>query len=133
MDNEKYISFLKKIIEDTKENKIQWRYLDSNISLYEGMEWTKMKTEFGLFPPKEHVYPNFDTENSFYTSIIDTYVVLLVHINQPAILYVVPKTYKKVVVLNPDEYGELITRLLNLVESQFPTGENFIEEYVSKN
>lgn len=133
MDSERYVSFLKKIIEDTKENKMQWRYLDSNDSLYEGMEWTKTKTEFGLFSQKEHVYPDFDTENSFYTSIMDTYIVLLVHSNQPAILYIVPKTYKKVVTLRPDEYGELITRLLNLVESQFPNGENFIEEYIGKN
>lgn len=133
MDKDRYVSLLKKIIEDTKEMKIIWHYLDSNVSLYEGMNWTKTKTEVGLFSAKEHVYPNFDTENSFYTSIMDTYIVLLVHSNQPAILYVVPKTYKKVVTLSPDEYGELITRLLNLVESQFPNGEHFIEEYVGKN
>ena len=58
---------------------------------------------------------------------------LLVRSNQPAVLYVVPNTYKKIVKLSPDEYGELITRLLNLVESQFPNAEDFIEEYIGKN
>ena len=103
MDNERYVFLLKKIIEDTKENKVVWHYLDSNHSLYEGMNWTKTKTEFGFFPAKEKVYPNFDVENSFYTLIRDTYIVLLVYSNQPAILYVVPKTYKKVVTLSPDK------------------------------
>lgn len=133
MDNERYVFLLEKIIEDTKENKVVWHYLDSNYSLYEGMNWTKTKTEFGFFPAKEKVYPNFDVENSFYTLIRDTYIVLLVYSNQPAILYVVPKTYKRVVALSPDKYGELITRLLNLVESKFPDGEDFIEEYIGKN
>lgn len=132
MGNEKYILFLTNIIENTKERRIEWDYLDTNVSLYEGMNWTKTKTEFGVFSTKEKEYPNFDRENSFYTSIGNTYIVLLVHSNQPAILYVVPNTYKKVVKLSPDEYGELITRLLNLVESQFPNAEDFIEEYIGK-
>lgn len=133
MDNEKYISFLKKVIEDTKEKKMVWHYLDSNASLYEGMNWTKKETEYNFFSTKEKVHPDFDTEDSFYTSIGNTFIVLFVDNSQPAILYVVPNTYKKVVTLSPDEYGELITRLLNLVESQFPNGENFIEEYIGKN
>lgn len=133
MGNEKYIIFLKNIIEDTKNRKMEWDYLDANASLYEGMNWTRTKTEFSALSTKEKEYPNFDRENSFYTSIGSTYIVLLVRSNQPAVLYVVPNTYKKIVKLSPDEYGELITRLLNLVESQFPNAEDFIEEYIGKN
>ena len=64
--------------------------------------------------------------------VVQTYVVLYVWNNNPAKLYVVPNTYKKVVKLEPDEYGEYITRLLNLVQSQFPSGEAFIDSILNQ-
>lgn len=36
----------------------------------------------------------------------------------------------KVVILSPDLYGEFITRLLNLVQSQFPSGDAFIDSFL---
>ena len=40
------------------------------------------------------------------------------------------ETYKKVVEFSPDEYGEYITRLLNLVQSQFPSADAFIDDFL---
>lgn len=128
---EQYGLFLMKILQMTKEQKLTWRYLDSNEELYTGMNWTKTTTRLGLFSEKETVLPNFDCEDSFYTEIGDTNIVILVKNNQPATLYVVPSTYKKVVRLDADEYGELITRLRNLVQSYFPSAEAFINNLLN--
>lgn len=43
---------------------------------------------------------------------------------------VILETYKKVVEFSPDEYGEYITRLLNLVQSQFPSADAFIDDFL---
>ena len=49
MADNRYIDFLNKLINETKEKKINWKYLDSNKSLYEGMNWTYTSTEYSLF------------------------------------------------------------------------------------
>lgn len=130
---DKYTEFLEEILRRTKENKLSWNYLDKANSLYEGMNWTRRSTEYGLFGKQVNLYPDFDTENSFYCSIDKTYLVLLVCNNQPATFYVVPATFKNVVILAADEYGGLITRLLNLVRSFFPDGEVFIDSFLREN
>lgn len=129
---DKYADFLEEILRQTKENMLSWNYLDKVKSLYEGMNWTSRSTEFGLFGKQVSLYPDFDTENSFYCNIDKTYLVLLVRNNQPATFYVVPATFKNVVTLTADEYGNLITRLLNLVRSFFPDGEVFIDSILQK-
>lgn len=132
MSEQRYVDFIEKIIERTKEKKIAWRYLDTNKALYEGMHWTTTKTDFGFLASiKEITLPDFNQEDSFYANIDGTYIVIYVWKDQPASLYVVPETYKKVVWLTPDEYGASITRLLNLVQSQFPSGEGFIDSILS--
>ena len=132
MSEQRYVDFIENIIERTKEKTIDWRYLDTNKALYEGMHWTKSKTEFGLFTSsKEVTLPDFNQEDSFYANVGGTCIVIYVWKDQPASLYVVPETYKKVVWLAPDEYGASITRLLNLVQSQFPSGEGFIDSILS--
>lgn len=133
MANNKYINYIKEIIELTKEKRIKWRYLDSNKRLYEGMEWTYTRKEGGiLFEAKERVVPNFDVENSFYVLIDNFYTVILVRYNSPADLYIVPETFKNVINLTSDEYGEYTTRLLNLVQSQFPNAETFIDNFLNQ-
>ena len=134
MAEQKYVDFIEGIINRTKEKKISWRYLDSNESLYEGMRWTKTRSEYVMFGTnKEVTSPDFDVESSFYAAIRNMFVVIYVWGSHPAKLYVVPNTYKKVVTLTPDEYGEYITRLLNIVQSQFPNAETFIEEFTKRN
>ncbi len=131
MADQRYIDFLNKLINNTKQKEIRWKYLDTNKSLYEGMEWTTTSTEFSIFAgSKEKVTLDFNREDSFYVNEGGTYIVIYVWGNQPAKLYVVPETYKKVVEFSPDEYGEYITRLLNLVQSQFPNGEAFIDDFI---
>lgn len=131
MAEKKYIEFLNKLIDDTKERKIDWKYLDKNKTLYEGMNWTKVSSVLGLFSgEKEKTYADFNVEDSFYTIVNETYIVIYVYGTQPATLYVIPGTFKKVVMLSPDLYGEFITRLLNLVQSQFPSGDAFIDSFL---
>ena len=131
MAEKKYIEFLNKLIDDTKERKIDWKYLDKNKTLYEGMNWTKVSSVLGLFSgEKEKTYADFNVEDSFYTIVNETYIVIYVYGTQPATLYVIPGTFKKVVILSPDLYGDFITRLLNLVQSQFPSGDAFIDSFL---
>ena len=133
MADQRYIDFIENMINKTKEKKIRWYYLDGKQELYEGMGWTKSKKEYELFRGNiEILTPNFNTEESFYASIDDIYIVIYVWKDQPAKLYIVPYTYKKVTTLTPDEYGEYITRLLNLVQSQFPNAETFIDNFLKK-
>lgn len=132
MADQRYVDFLNKLIDETKNRKIGWKYLDTNKPLYNGMEWTETTHEFNLFAGStEKVSINFNKEDSFYANENGTYIVIYVLGNQPAKLYVIPETYKKIVILNPDEYGEYITRLLNLVQSQFPNAEAFIDDYLN--
>lgn len=132
MSDAKYIRFISEILKRTKEKRLEWRYLDTNQALYEGMGWVNKKIEYGFFTPnKVVVSPDFNDEDSFFARIDNVFVVIYVKQNQPAKLFVVPETYKKVVVLTPNEYGEYITQLLNLVQSQFPDGESFIDGIIN--
>lgn len=132
--NNQYVEFIEKIIHKTKEHRIRWDYLDKNQDLYLGMDWLKVKSQMdNLFPQKDKYYYDFDEENSFYAKINDTYVVLRVRrANLPADLYVVPYTYKRVVKMAADEYGEHITRLMNLVQNEFPDGKSFIDKLLAE-
>ena len=133
MVDQRYIDFIEKIISKTKEKNLNWRYLDSNKELYENMGWTNSRSEYDiLMREKIFLIPKFNTDDSFYTNINNMYVVIYVWENQPAKLYIVPPTYKKVTTLPPDEYGEYITRLLNLVQSQFPNAEAFIDNFLNE-
>ena len=134
MADQRYIKFIEYIISLTKQAEISWKYLDSNKALYESMHWvTEGEEKWSLLGNRTVLYPEFNREESFYVGINDANVVLLVRNSEPASMYVVPYTYKKVVQLDADEYGEYITRLHNLVESQFPDGETFIDNLLAQN
>lgn len=134
MAEKKYLDFIRKIIQQTKENVLQWDYLDTNKPLYEGMGWVNKKINYNFFYSNtETISPNFDVEDSFFTRIDGMSVVLFVRQEELAKLYVVPNTYRKVVILTPDEYGEYITQLFNIVQSKFPNAELFIDEFLGKN
>lgn len=134
MAEKKYLDFIRKIIQQTKENVLQWDYLDTNKPLYEGMGWVNKKINYNFFSfNTETISPNFDVEDSFFTRIDGMSVVLFVRQEELAKLYVVPNTYRKVVILTPDEYGEYITQLFNIVQSKFPNAESFIDEFLGKN
>lgn len=134
MADQRYIDFLSKLISDTKEKKINWKYLDSNIELCKSMNWAEISTEINLITGStEKVSMDFNREDSFYMHEKGTFVVVYVWGKQPAKLYVIPNTYKKIVTLTPNVYGEYITRLLNLVQSQFPNAETFIDSFIKSN
>lgn len=133
MANEKYVAFIEKLIEMTKMRKLAWAYLDKNDTLCKGMEW-KTETRSLLMMLDDTISTkHFDSENSFVCRRGSTYVVLLMKsgVSVPA-LYVVPNTYKGVVVLRADDYGEYITRLFNLVKSGFPHADTFIDEFLAE-
>lgn len=137
MINKKYIMFIRRLIDLTKENKIEWKYLDSNTHLCEEMAWCEKKSPIttiqdSLSGSFERAY-YFDVENSFYTKIDETYIALVVQDNNPASLMIIPNTYKKVVTLYPSDYGENITRLLNIVQNEFPSGEAFVDCFLREN
>ena len=132
MADSRYIRFIDELIKQTKASSINWEYLDSNSLLYESMHWYN-EENINIFGSKNKLVPDFNTEDSFYTNIKKTYIVIYVHKNNPASLYIIPSTFKKIVQLNAEEYGNYITRLLNLVQSKFPDGETFIDDFIGIN
>lgn len=122
ISNDRYTRFLNKVLEMTKANGLSWKYLDHSKVLYEGMAWT----------PDYESFQGFNTEQSFYCTSDKTYIVLLVYNTAPANIYVVPNTFRNVVCLPAEEYGDIITRLLNVVRSQFPDGEAFIDKFLGE-
>lgn len=131
MADEKNIKVIAKIINQTKEGKIAWEYLDKKAEIYQGMRWTTTRTQFDSFLGlKEKECIDFNRENSFYTKISGTYIVLKSYDNNPVDLYIIPYTFKKVIKMSSSNYGEHITRLFNLVNSQFPDAKDFIDDFL---
>ncbi len=130
--DDRYASFLEKVFELTKSCTLSWHYLDSSQTLCEGMKWSKTYSGVGALVLSDNVSFSFNTEKSFYCSTGGTYIVLLVKGTQPANVYVVPSTFKNTVYLSAEIYGDIITRLLNLVQSQFPDGEVFIDKFLKE-
>ena len=128
MADSNYVKFLDVLINETKIKKIKWEYLDKNKNLIKNMDWvtTSLFSSMTATDPE----PNFNTEDSFYAQSSNTYIVIHVYGNNPASLYVIPPTFKKIVHLSADEYGDQITRLLNLVQSQFPNADQFIRDFI---
>lgn len=132
MADDRYANFLEKVLELTKSCTLSWKYLDGNKSLCEGMKWIRTFSGVGAFLISNDVIFDFNTEKSFYCRSDDTYVVLLVDGTQPANIYIVPSTFKNIVFLSAEIYGDIITRLLNVVQSQFPDGETFIDNFLKE-
>lgn len=123
MADRQVITFIKTLILKTKNKELKWEYLDGNKSLYEHMDWT----EWDYLSNSST--PNFNTEDSFYSFVDGTYIVLHVPDYSPATLYVIPSTFKKIRKFEPVEFGSYITRLLNIVQSQFPSADQFIKNF----
>ena len=74
MANNKYIDFILGITQQTKDKKLNWRYLDTNKALYEGMGWVNTKTEFALFSGgKEVSTPSGVAEHTVECTISGSY------------------------------------------------------------
>ena len=84
----------------------------------------------GIFSGVNHSGAVFNSEKSFFSQIESTYIVLFVEDNNPASLFIIPSTFKSIIVLSADEYGDLITRLLNIVNNKFPSADKFIDDYL---
>lgn len=136
MAEKKYIDFIEKLVNRTKEGRISWNYLDQNINLCRNMDWVDDDSVFSAMSQalagKSQRSFSFNVEDSFYCKVQDNYIVLYVTDNDPATMFVIPPTCKSIVQLTPDEYGSPITRLLNLVKNQFPSADAFIDEFISE-
>lgn len=134
MAENKYTSFILKLINRTKEEQITWSYLDQNVQLCREMNWLDDDNVFSAVSQalvgKNRRSFSFNVEDSFYCKVNDNHIVLYVTDNDPATLFVIPPTCKSIVQLTPDEYGSLITRLLNLVKNQFPSADAFINDFL---
>ena len=122
MVEKKYVDFIEKIINMTKEKKIKWSYLDENERIYRKMGWIN-----GLIET-----PNFNTEKSFITKIDNFYIVIRTELNNLTDLYVIPSTFKNICLLKAEQYGEHITRLYNIVQMYFPDAEVFINSFLQE-
>lgn len=131
MADQKYVNFITALINATKNDSIEWSYLDSNKLLYQGMRWVKATTIYDNLIGNTSPMPDFNVESSFYTTQEDGYIALYVHGNNPAELFIIPGTFKSVVHMSADQYGEYITRLLNIVHSKFPSGDAMIDSFIS--
>ena len=131
MADSNYVKFLDVLINTTKSKKLQWAYLDSNKELIKGMNWCTSPLFSTIFSGEAD--PIFNVEDSFYAKSENTYIVIYVSGNNPASLYIIPNTFKKIVLLSADEYGDQITRLLNLVQSLFPSADAFIDKFLQNN
>lgn len=142
MANTHYEDFFRKLLEETKDKKLKWHYLDSNQTLYDGMR----RTPSSEINPLTYAIASssltntkpikaFDVENSYYASIgANAFAVLLRPYNSElSALYVVPNGFKKTIIFTSQNYGDLITRLSNLVEEQFPSAEQAITNYLDNN
>lgn len=133
MVEQKYVKFITALINATKNDAIEWSYLDSNKLLCQGMHWVKATTFYDNLVGNSSPTPDFNVESSFYTSQDDGYIALYVSGNDPAELYIIPGTFKSVVHMSADQYGEYITRLLNIVHSKFPSGDAMIDQFMGSN
>ena len=131
MAESRYVELIEKLIQKTKEKIIKWNYLDTNSTLYSNMGWCKKTINSVLFT-NEEIIPAFNTEMSFFAFDKGFQIVILVMGTNPADLYIIPNTYKRVLGLYATEYGEHITRLLNLVLSQFPDSEDYVDMILNK-
>ena len=84
MAEQKYIKFITALINATKNDTIEWSYLDSNKLLYQGMRWVKATTIYDNLIGNTSPTPDFNVESSFYTSQDDGYIALYVYGNDPA-------------------------------------------------
>ena len=63
MAEQKYIKFITALINATKNDTIEWSYLDSNKLLYQGMSWVKATTIY------DNLIGNTSLKN-IYTNIL---------------------------------------------------------------
>lgn len=132
MRKKEYKLFLRQLIEKSKARQIKWRYLDSNVELCRGIKLyqeplsSKTLTSSGkfCFNVESSYYVGFPKENMFVALIVKTDL-------SDVALHIIPNTFKNVLVLSFSDYGDLITRLANIIKLQLPNPEDFIDSYLS--
>lgn len=125
MADNRYIEFIELLIDQTKANELKWSYLDENKELVRRMGWYNETVVFSEY--------FFNEERSFFCKIGDMNIVLLTPNNDiSSALYVIPYTFRNIVVLDFKNYGEILTRLANIVVARFPNADIFITDFIRK-
>lgn len=135
MADTKYIDFIEKVITKTKENDLEWAYLDTEPDLCKAMNWLPASTSAPWFlqPNANFLSTLCKDAESFVCKYRSTFIVLLVNSDSSLpIMFVIPKEYKGIVQLLPGEYGEYTTRLHNLIKKRFPHGDQFIDDFLTE-
>ena len=127
-----YVRFLDKLIYKRKLDEIGWDYLDSNEYLCQKMKWYA-SARGELIPKKlfDSGATYYNPEDSFCAEIDETTIVIFAQQEELVSFYVIPPTFRKILRLGADEYGDYITRLLNVVQSKFPSSDQFVIDFLT--
>lgn len=120
-NNDRYNQFILKLINQTKNKEIEWKYLADDLVLEKDLQNSKAAI------PK-----NYDTDQSFYFLKGNSYVTILTTIGRYAktFLLIVPSTFRQIKTIDDDEYTANLTRLLENIKRCFPNPEDFIDEFL---
>lgn len=127
-EQNKYKDFIEYLIRQTNANKIRWKYLEDNEDLATRMSWNS-NNERGWEISENY----FSDERSFFCEIDGMNIALITPKDGigPS-LYVIPYTFKNIVKLDFDNYGSLLTRLMNMVMARFPNADRFITDILQR-
>jgi len=136
-------SLILKLIELTKEQKIQWEYLDIYNDVCENLlikarSPLQNKTSFEVLSEMKIVgsKKEFDSDNSFVACINENFIVIFAEVqnrNEPQVLgerltlMIVPRTFKDITKWEDDNEGNLV-RLHTLIKSNFPSSEDVVND-----
>lgn len=102
--------FIDNLIDQTKTQQVMWDYLCSNEKLCLN---SGLCISDGCF--------KFNEKSSCFCEINEVYIILLVLGNNPSEMYVVTHKLKCIAHIYPYEYGDRITRLLNMAHHNIVT------------
>lgn len=137
MEN-RYVEFIARLIEKSKNGKITWQYLDSDPRLCQDL---KLAEKPLISIPGTPSYDfSFNTESSYYYQDGNIYIVLVSTLSNKeddsdddgVYLEVVPNTYKQKMHLSGKNYCTELVRLKNVVKSLFPNPDDYIDGFMKK-
>lgn len=127
-------ALVEQLIKLTKDNKIEWGYLDQNSTVYYHLNMepkSPLESKNPLLTFAQMTSADgklcFDADNSFIASIKSNYVVIYARISdkndvlaERLRLMLVPSTYKDVYRYNDEDEDSELLRLQSLIKSKFP-------------
>ena len=127
-----------KLIKLTKENTIQWRYLDDDKSICDELNLRAYKSE-NIFEISLNITSSkaFDVNNSFVAHINNNYIIICCEkddstsnktLEERLSFMLVPRTFRGVRVYTSSDDDGTLLRLQSLVKSYFPSADDIIKD-----